>query len=716
MKIDPYTPCPGGSGKKIKFCELCKDHLGDLDKIYKLLEGEQRAACLELCEKVDSETPDRACVLSIKTLLESQLGMKDRANATLSHFIGKYPDNPVALAEKTIQNASEGLLPLAIDTLQSAMQNCEEHLPGRVLDAISVVGRAALSQGYIQAARGHLMLELGFMQGGEETGGAMQLLMRINNSSDIPTMLKDDAYLKPSQSDTTNKAEFDEALTLAARGSWRNAERKFTELASKETATAELWHNLAVLRSWLADREGSITALRKLATLDIPLDDAIEAEALAQILDDSATDDQEELLRVVYDVSDLDTLLAALAASPRTLATPAPARIEGDEPPPRAMYGILDREDVASGVDITMDQLPNLLGRLLIFGKQTDREARAELIVYRGELLDRMLELLREVAGDVLANDASSEEVIGHNTAVNRLLTPAWRLPEDTPRDHALALMDEFQRNAIFTGWPKLKLGVLGGKTPTEAAQDEALRVKVLATILVLEFSTSRGDAAIDYNALRSQLGLPTADPIGGADIEPEQLPLARFTRLVASELKDDDLVTLYRRAAMTQYGAAIELLGPEIVGRASLDETVDKSEAYAIMARHASSSEVALEHLASARAAAEAQQESPARWYLEELPLRLERGEPQEAERIIRLLQEKHFKEPGVSDALYQMLAQFQEMAGQGPAGGAMGPPAGGAPAMAAAAPQAAPSEAKVWTPGSEQSGGSGGKLWTPD
>ncbi|MCG8584328.1 MAG: hypothetical protein MI757_06415 [Pirellulales bacterium] len=716
MKIDPYTPCPGGTGKKVKFCDSCKDHLGDLEKIYKLLDGEQRAACLEYCDKVDKATPDRACVLSVKTLLESQLGMRDRANATLAHFLAKFPENPVALAEKAIQNAADGLLPLAVDTLQDAMQNCDEHVPGRLLDAISVVGRAALTQGYIQAARGHLMLELGLSQG-DETAAAMQLLMRINNSSDIPVVLKDDAYLKPPAEGAANKAEFEEALQLAARGSWRGAEKKFVALATRDDSP-ELWHNLAVLRSWLADQDGQLKALRKLAALDIPLDDAVEYEALAQTLDQRAADDEVDLIRAVIKVVDLDQLLESLAASSKALAAPAPPQIEGDEPPPRAMFALLDRDDVKSGADIAMADVPLMLGRLLIFGKQTDREARVELIAYRGEALDTATSTLREIAGEALSADESEEEVIGHNTKVTRLLTPAWRLPEDVTRERALSLMEEFQHNAIFDGWPNLSMSVLDGKTPAEAAQDEALRVKLLAAVLVLEQSMA-SDVSIDFNQLRAQLGLPTADPIATGDLDPEQVSLVRMPRLVVSDIKDDDLVTLYRRAAMAQHAAAIRLLGPELVSRPSLDDTVDKAEAYAIMARHSQSSDDAIDLLNKARSAAEAQNESPARWFLEELPLRLERGEPKEAEEIINILRDKHFNEPGVADALYQLLAQVQAMAGQG-----MGAPPAGDPAPATAGVSAAPPQAaaaaeskQVWTPESQQGGGGGGgKLWTPD
>ena len=711
MKIDPYSPCPGGFDKKIKFCDSCKDHLGDLDKIYKLLDGEQRAACLDAVEKVDAATPDRACVLAIKVLLESQLGMQDRANRTLSHFIGKFPENPVALAEQAILNAADGLLPPAVDTLQVAIQNCKENLPGRVLDAISVVGRALVAQGHILAARGHLMLELGFTAG-EDGGGAMQLLMRINSSQDVPILFKDDAHLKPCPEGADCKAAYDEAVELAARGSWRAAERKFSELSKTNDAMPEWWHNLAVLRSWLANEAGAVAALRKLATLDIPLDDAVEAEATAQMLDEAVADEEIDLLRVVVDTSDLDRLMEALAASPRAVSVAAPPRMEEDQPPPRAVYWLLDRDAATTGVGIGIDEVPRLLGHMLVFGKQTDREARVEIIAYRGDALDATMATLREIAGDVIADSASEENVIGHTTAVSRTLNVAWRLPEDTPPEHARELFDEYRQDAIFAQWPKLPLGPLGGKTPVEAAADGSLAIKVLAAILMLEYSTDSWTTEIDYNRLRSQLGLPTADPIPGAEVKADLLPLARFPRLVVADVSDDHLVTLFRRAAMTHFTAAIQLIGHEVVGRASLDDTVDKAEANAILARHATTSDASLDYLAKARDAAEAQKESPARWYLEELPIRLERGESKEAENIIQVLRDKHFNEPGVADALYRLLSEIQAAAQQGMP---MGPPAAAPAEMAPAGAQAAPSEGKLWTPDSEQGGG-GGKLWTPD
>ena len=65
MPIDAYSPCPCGTGKKIKFC--CKDLLTDLQKIERMLEGEQYMACLAHIERLEHSHPDRACLLATKT-------------------------------------------------------------------------------------------------------------------------------------------------------------------------------------------------------------------------------------------------------------------------------------------------------------------------------------------------------------------------------------------------------------------------------------------------------------------------------------------------------------------------------------------------------------------------------------------------------------------------------------------------------------------------
>ncbi len=165
MPIDPYSPCPGGTGKKIKFC--CHDLVAELDKIQRMLEGDQPAGCLEFIESLEEKSPDRACLLSIKAMLEAQLGQDEKAEATLATFMQKYPDNPVALAEKATLVAGEDPL-AAIGPLQDALEKCGQEIAPQIYDAIGVVAQTLIAAQVLFAGRGHLMLQLGISGTGDQ--------------------------------------------------------------------------------------------------------------------------------------------------------------------------------------------------------------------------------------------------------------------------------------------------------------------------------------------------------------------------------------------------------------------------------------------------------------------------------------------------------------------------------------------------------------------
>ena len=83
MAIDPYAACPGGTGKKIKFC--CDDLTGDLEQIDRLVEGDQVSAALEQVERLLAKTPGRACLMAtqVKQYTLAELRAMSRYIASL---------------------------------------------------------------------------------------------------------------------------------------------------------------------------------------------------------------------------------------------------------------------------------------------------------------------------------------------------------------------------------------------------------------------------------------------------------------------------------------------------------------------------------------------------------------------------------------------------------------------------------------------------------
>lgn len=707
MPIDPYTTCPGGTGKKIKFC--CPDLLGELDKIQRMLEGEQRAACLEHIENLEPKYPQRACLLSIKAMLEAQLGQEAKAEATLTTFTEKYPENPVALAEKSTLLASQEGGVAAIGPLQDALEKCAEQIPPAVYDAIGLVAQTLIADNELIAARAHLVLQIGM--GGTKDQRPLQLLLRVNSSPSVPLLAKQDMPLLPAPEDALWKSSFNAALEPGMFGAWRLAADNLTALAAKVGDWPVIWHNIGVLRAWLADTPRAVEALHKYATQPIPLDDAVEAEALAQSLDPD-TIDQVDVLVLTYDLKDAEAAQARLAASPRALAMPIDlARTGGaDEPPPRGAYALLDRPAAASGAQIMRKQVPHIVGQVLLYGKQTDRAARLEVIVYRTQL-EQAQAALAEIGGDALGPIAG-QEVTAQVSALQHALSWNWRLPDDTTPEQRLALMIDERREILLNRWPEMPQKIFGGRSASQAAGDPNLRIKLLAAVLVLQLATDQVAADFDFNLLRSKLGLPPQEPITPKQVSLADLPLVRLGRVDVKQLADEELIDLYRRADHYRHVAALRRLAHEIIERPSLDKQVEKSEVYGVLAQIEPNTLQAIAYLDEARKAADATKASTAPWDLAELALRIARGEVAEADRVLNHIREQHLREPGVAQALFQILAEA----------GIIGPD--GKPTVPAAAreapgivvPGAAAAEpGKIWTPGSEQPSGKKSALWTP-
>ena len=140
----------------------------------------------------------------------------------------------------------------------------------------------------------------------------------------------------------------------------------------------------------------------------------------------------------------------------------------------------------------------------------------------------------------------------------------------------------------------------------------------------------------------------------------------------------------------------------------------MDFADVYELMSRLSGNSDEAIQYIRKAQEAAVAGGESPARYLMAEIPLRLERREVDEFRRLFERLSTKHIKEPGVAQSLQMLLYQLGILRPDGSMAqpGEVPPP--GAPA-AAAAPSA------LWTPdqgapaAAAPAAGGKSKLWVP-
>jgi tetratricopeptide (TPR) repeat protein len=706
MPVDPYALCPCGSGKKLKFC--CGDLAGEIEKIHRMIEGDQPRAALRHVELALAKNPGRASLLDLKAALELSLQEVQAARVTVDEFVKKHPDSSTAHACQALLLAETGDAPAAVRSLQRALALLDHDMPQRVLEAIGIVGRALLATGHVVAAQAHLWLHAAIAP--EEDMRSRELLVGLNHYSGLPLILRDQLHFRAWPADAPWAGEAQQAADLADHGRWQQATAIIERLGQKYGADPTLVYNRALLGGWLADEKALVAGLHAFAQMDVPLDDAVEAEAIAQLLDPDRRDEQLDSLLQSYDVCDLDALVGRFASDPHVESFEVdPAALASDGPRPRNTYVLLDKPLPSTGADLSRSDVPCLAGVIAVYGRQTDRRERLELTIDKGPTFEATVSILKQVAGDALG-ELVEERVVGQVSATEQALNWRWQFPRDTPPELRRRLLAEERYAAIVERWPEVRRPALGGKSPREAANEADLRTPLMAAVLILEQGGKNDRNAAAIEELRSNLNLPQPETIDGASIDGASLPLVRVTRLKIETVTDDNLVKLYRRAILAGADAAVARVAQESVRRPSIAERIRPADAYRRMIAAEGDLDRALELLDEARAWSKSAGESAANWDLTELQLHIVTGNASRFQETLERIEREHLDDPLVAQELYQILYEAGMIPGEGQP---MPQPREVESAEVGTLPD--PGGARIWTPDSERPAGKKTSLWTP-
>ena len=708
MPVDPYAMCPCGSGKKLKFC--CSDLVGEIEKIHRMIEGEQPRAALRHVEQTLAAHPGRASLLDLKATLEMSLGEMDAARQTVAQFVAANRDSATAHACEAILLAEDDKPREAVDSLQRALALVEREMPLRVFEALGAVGGALLESGHILGAQAHLWMHAALAP--KDDARSREVLAALNHYSGLPLLLRDQLRFRRWPENAPWKAEAEKATRLADNGKWRAAVDVVDQLGHKHGADPVLLFNRALLGGWLADDRALVAGLHAYAQLEVHFDDAVEAEAIAQLLDADQKEKRLDSTIQIFAIRDLDALAARLSSDKRVQSFEMnPEMFAGrDQPRPRSTFVLLDRPMPPSSEGLTRQDVPRLAGILAIYGRQTDRAERLELSIDKGPAFDMTIAALTEIAGDALG-DKLEEKVIGSVSPTEQALNWRWHPPRDTPPELRRRLIDEERHAAITERWPKLPQPALQGKTPLEAADDPQLRIPLTASVLILEQGGNADRDAESLAELRNKLKLPRPETIEPKGEPMSGLPLVRVSRLNLKNVSDEDLVVLYRRSILVGAQAVTLLLAREAVVRPSLADRIPPADAYQRMLAGERDPGRALALINAAREQSKAAGQSTASWDLAELELHITTGNVDDAKEMLAQIEREHRDDPQVAAALYQLLYETGVIGEE-----QLGPAHAGEMAPAAAAASAPEPEAgRIWTPGSDRPTGGKSALWTP-
>jgi tetratricopeptide (TPR) repeat protein len=707
MSVDPYALCPCGSGKKLKFC--CSDLVGEIEKIHRMIEGEQPRAALRHAEQTLASYPGRASLLDLKASLELSLGDLEAARQTIQEFVKKHADSPTAHACEAMLLAELGDARAAVNSLQRALAFVERDMPLRVYEAMGAVGGALLESGHILAAQAHLWLHAALAP--KEDTRSREVLAALHHYSGLPLLLRDQIGFQPWPENVPWSSDAEKASQLADNGKWQQAVEIIDRLGQKHGADPTLVFNRALLGGWLADDRALVAGLHAYSQLDVPLDDAVEAEAIAELLDPELKEAKLDSVVQKYDIENLDALVENLLSDGRVEAFEMdPARFaQNDQPRPRHTFVLLDRPMPESGVGLQRTDVPRLAGVLAIYGRQTDRPERLELTVDKGPAFDATRAALQQIAGPTLGG-MTDEIVVGAVSPNDQALNWRWQLPRDTPPDVRRRLVAEERRAAIIERWPTLPQPALAGKTPRQVADDPQFRIPLMAAVLILEqgSNTDRDTEAVAQ--LRLELRLPQPEPLELDGQSANRLPLVRIPRLKIESLSDDDLVQLYHRAVMVGAQAATMRLAREAIRRPSVAARIPPADAFRRLIAAESDPDRTLALIDEARQRSQSTGESTAPWDLAELELHIASGNPEEAKQSLARIEQQHRDDPNVAAALYQLLYDTGVIPDQ-----AQMPAPLDEELPATVGSMSEPVGSRIWTPESDRPSGGKSSLWTP-
>jgi tetratricopeptide (TPR) repeat protein len=713
MSVDKYAICPCGSGKKIKFCTKCSESLHELDEVLNMVEGGQVVPALDRLSSILSEHPDAAWALAIRGRLLLDLREYKSLTENAERFIRLQPSNPLALTQRAAASLFAGNSEQATESMLQALTESGRDVDAFVLDVASVLAYSLAQQGVFLTARVYATLAM--MASGYEGGQtAMAVLGQLNSAPTISQLLKAVPSPIARPADVEWGERYDEAAGLLRSNKVDLAEAKFASLRRTLPNEPAIISGLLTCAIWRGDVAAQAELFKKLSDCkSLDFEQRVRFRAIAAMVDPQGVEISIPVLNLVGEIKNAEEADMAFLSNSRFVSLPADLlngmKTSDDDVPPRSGYQLLDREKPESLDKLPpISEVPEALALVFVYGRQTDREARIEVLDVRQDNLDEIRKCITSAVDGIELKEDASEAMpllVAGQPAIAMIRYHASPI-------EAEKLQSELIASRMPTSLANLKLPLLGGKSLSSSADDDSLLLERNALMRIIEqydAIASKGEAIIDeVYKLAKLTSPPTLSPTSA---EAEELANEDLSRVDPAELDVESLIYLLQRSQQVSATAAMRRIAKRLI---TLDLTGDQKSAkllaYMTLMRSAEKNEEAIAYVEQAKAYAEANSLPTANLLLSEITLRLQAGDAAGFQSTIQSLTSKYGNHPEVMARLQQMLVQYGLLSPDGSP--RRGPGAGGGQ------PQA--SSGGLWTPesGSPTAAagkGGGGKLWVP-
>lgn len=729
MTIDTYAVCPCGSGKKIKFCK-CKDSVHELDRVLKMVEGGQMVPALDRLAAILEEHPDAAWALAIRGRLLMDLREYQSLEENAQRFARLQPANPLALTQRSAAALFRQDLDAATDLLLEALTESGQTVDPFVLDVASLLSYALAGNGIVLTARVYATLAL-VSPGYEDSRLAANVLQQLNGDPKINVFAKVVPPLieRPSGADWGER--YDEAASLLANNKVELAQNKFESLQRSAPLQPAIVSGLLNCAIWRSNDAAQVEYLKKLSECeDLPAEERARYLATSLVVSPDSNQAGVPMARLTGEYESVEESQLAMTAHERFADIPANALGSFKEESgitPRAGFQILDKPALASDTVVNAENVTLGVGLALLYGRQTDRAARIEVVGVSKHGEGDVQQLIETVApGGTWTADTD------HLLPLAEYATPhiAGIRQEQVKGVDFDALQTEVFQARVRETLLETPVALLGDVSLKEAAGDDSKQVAKIALLRHLEAEDNLTSRAPDLvRSLYQEAGLEPPAEIHVTNDQVEEVANYDLGRIDPSGLDAENLVFLIQRAMQVSASvagrrASLALLAMDLPEEGQ--QVGAKMPAYAFMIQRAADNEEAVRYLEEAKSYCDQRSLPTASLLLTELMLRARRGEPEAFQKCAETLTQKYGNDQEVMGRFQQILVQLGLLR---PDGSMPQMPPGGPGGPAGQPPAAAPASG-LWTPdggggsapppspgpaGNPAPASGGGKLWVP-
>jgi hypothetical protein len=646
----------------------------EIAKISHLMELHQFPIALSRIESAEAKFPNRSELMALRLRV---LRMSDHTQESVElakRFFDKNPNDTIAIAEYILSLASIGNTKLAINSLIDYCERNNDAIGSYLIRTIADFAYFLLVQGNVQSASGlaNCLLAYDFVH-----ERAKEIIQTLHAIAEVPLVIRELAFEYNCPDNFSGKKDFEHVGQLVAQLRWKEARKELQAMTNLQNQWYGILHNIAVLNLWLLDLEAANDTL-KLYTAhpDLEPEDAADVEALRIAIHPTLAGEPATSLHIEYRISDHNAALEKLLSSniTRPIKVSPQQFTERGHVPPKGAFLILDKPAPPADTALNIDNVPIIIASCALFGKETDRDARIEVVGVPEDEAKFAEAILKRILGDLLITDLSRTQVLQATSRLTKNINPRFALSAQQNADikSIFKLTEDYYLNNFVPKWINITFASLDNKTPEEAAKDPALRIKLLGLINLLQMSIAQDFGSPGtkmINELRKRLGYNLLEPISleGKSNE-EQLaildttPVWRWfqfdvTKLAAEPLK---YATYFLNNMLGDIHAARKF-AQEIINRpyGTFDNNI-RSVAYDVLISRAQAEgeiEIALQLIDKAKNESIAAHSIDAYWYMHEIPIRLMSGQPSHAKDAIEHIIKNYKDNEQIMSQLYTLL-----------------------------------------------------------